>query len=104
MDAYPAITDAGDCTLCGRHLETEFEPIARLTADLRDAARMLSKDAARTLVDFYYQMQRDRIRAAHQQRTQAEGAEPNRLITWLQDQTTTLELRVKSALDVYSDN
>jgi len=104
MADYPPITVAGNCSLCGRHLEEEFEPIARLSTDLRIAAKMLSKDQARLLVDFYYQMQRDRIRAAHQRRTQTEAAEPNLLITWLQEQTATLEGRVKSALDAYSAN
>jgi hypothetical protein len=64
----------------------------------------LSSDEARFLVDYYYTMQADRIRAAHQQRTLGEGAEPHRIITWLQAQTTTLELRIKSALDIYSGN
>lgn len=76
--------------------------VARLTRDLRSAARTLSADEARFMVDAYYAMQRDRIRAAHQQRTLAESGEPNDLMAWLATQRETLEKQVASALDRYS--
>ena len=44
-------------------LADDLDPITRLTRDLRAAARTLSEDEARFLVDAYYAMQRDRIRA-----------------------------------------
>ncbi len=80
----------------------ELDPIARLTRDLRDAARTLSADEARFLVDAYYAMQRDRIRAAHQERTLHEGGEPHTVMSWLADQRLTLEKQVLRALDAYS--
>lgn len=78
------------------------QSIERLTKDLREAARTLSAHEARFLVDAYYQMQQDRIRSAHQERTLSEGAEPHAVLGWVLGQRETLERRVASALDVYS--
>jgi len=77
-------------------------PVAKLTRDIRDSAKLLDAHQARFLVDAYYSMQDDRIRAAHQLRTLVAGGEPNTIIEWLQDQTETLEESVKRALDAYS--
>ena len=74
----------------------------RLTRDLRDAARILSTTEARFLVDAYYAMQRDRIRASHQDRTLAENAEPHAVMAWLTGQRESLENDVRRALDAYS--
>ena len=76
----------------------EPEPIARLNRDLRKAATTLTATEARFLVDAYYQMQRDRIRAAHQARTLAEQGEPNLMLGWLFDNTAVLERNIKAAL------
>lgn len=81
-----------------------LEPIARLNRDLKKAAATLTANEARFLVDAYYQMQRDRIRSAHQQRTLAEAGEPNQVLGWLMDNTGILERNVKSALGTYSKN
>jgi hypothetical protein len=77
-------------------------PVAKLTRDLRQAARTLTTTEARWLVDVYYQSQRDRIRAGHQQRTTAEGGEPHEVLSWLGDQRMVLERQVAGALDAYS--
>jgi hypothetical protein len=79
-----------------------LDPVARLTRDLRNAARTLSTDEARFLVDAYYAMQRDRIRAGHQERTLSESGEPHDVMTWLAGQRETLELQIRRALDAYS--
>jgi len=79
-----------------------LDPITRLTRDLREAARTLSDDEARFLVDAYYAMQRDRIRAGHQERTLAKGNEPHDVMSWLMGQRETLEKQVARALDAYS--
>lgn len=76
--------------------------IDRLTRDLRQAARTLTTQEARYLVDAYYQMQEDRIRAGHQQRKLAEGGEPSGVMDWLGAQRTVLEKQVARALDAYS--
>lgn len=84
-----------------------FEPppeeVARLSRDLANAGRTLSIDEARFLVDAYYQMQRDRIRADHQARTLSQGSEPADLLAWLGEQRHILEKQVARALDRYSD-
>lgn len=81
---------------------SELDPISKLTRDLRDAARTLSTDEARFLVDAYYAMQRDRIRAGHQERTLSAGNEPHDVMSWLMDQRESLEGQVRRALDAYS--
>jgi hypothetical protein len=82
--------------------EQDLEPIKRLNRDLRQAAKTLTATEARFLVDAYYQMQRDRIRAAHQARTLEEAGEPNQLLGWLFENTAVLERNIKSALGGYS--
>ena len=81
------------------------EPLRRLTRDIRNAAKTLTDAQARFLVDSYYVMQRDRIRAAHQTRTlqQTEPVpEPHEVVDWLSAQTATLETSIKSVLQVYA--
>jgi Transposase IS116/IS110/IS902 family len=80
----------------------ELTAILKLTKDLKSASRVLGEHEARFLVDCYYQMQRDRIRSAHQERTLAEGSEPNEVLSWLLGQRETLENQVRRALDAYS--
>ena len=80
----------------------DLTPIVRLTRDLKSAARLLTDAEARYMVDSYYAMQEDRIRAAHQMRTLGEGGEPNSLMVWLLDQRESLEKQVARALDAYS--
>jgi hypothetical protein len=86
----------------GRSIGEYFESVARLTRDLRNASITLSDAEVRFLVDGYYVMQRDRIRAAHQQRTLAENAEPHEVINWLTSQAGILEKQIARALDAYS--
>lgn len=77
-------------------------PVERLSRDLAKASITLSVDEARFLVDAYYQMQKDRIRSDHQQRTLAKNNEPHTLLTWLAAQSETLETQIRRALDKYS--
>lgn len=81
---------------------SDLDPITKLTHDLRDAARTLSDDEARFLVDAYYAMQRDRIRAGHQERQLSASNEPHDVMSWLAGQRETLENQVRRALDAYS--
>lgn len=76
--------------------------IERLTKDLRNASVTLSEREVRFLVDSYYAMQRDRIRASHQTRTLESNAEPHVVLGWLTGQRATLEKQVARALDAYS--
>ena len=49
-------------------------------------------------------MQRYRIRADNQIRASAESTEPHAVVSWLADQTGTLEQQIKRALDAYTDS
>ncbi len=75
-----------------------LRPAARLSKDVVKAAEILSDDEARYLVDAYYMMQSERIRAAHRVRTLTESGEPHEIISWVMDQNTTLENQIKRAL------
>lgn len=82
-----------------------LDHVERLSRDLRKAAETLSDEEARYLVDAYYIMQEQRIRADGQIRsmTQADDPkEPHEVIRWLSEQNTTLENQVKGALDRYT--
>ncbi len=76
--------------------------VEKLTRDLKNASVELSLAEVRFLVDAYYQMQNDRIRATHQERTLEESDEPHSVVSWLASQRETLENQIKRALDAYS--
>jgi hypothetical protein len=82
----------------------ELESIQRLTRDLKQASTTLSADEARFLVDYYYAMQEDRIRAGHQVRTLEASEEPHGVIAWLGTNVGVLEQQIKRALDAYTDS
>lgn len=79
-----------------------MNPVTRLTKDIAKAAITLSDQEARFLVDTYYQMQDNRIRADGQIRAMGESEEPHSVLTWLSEQNETLEHQIKRALDKYS--
>jgi len=78
------------------------EPLVRLSRDLKRAARQLTARDARWLTDQYYIMQDARIRAASQQRTQAEQAEPHELIGWVFDTQKRFEAVLQGALGEFA--
>lgn len=85
----------------------EMEPVKRLTKDVRAAvkgtgSRGLSQQEARFLVDAYYQMQGNRIRADNQVRSMSDSTEPHQVLDWLSAQDRVLETQIKAALDIYS--
>ena len=81
----------------------DLEPLQRLTKDIKQAAKTLSADEARYLVDAYYAMQGDRIRSDNQVRALRESEEPHDTIAWLASNAGVLERNIKSALDAYGD-
>ena len=68
-------------------------PILKLSKDLKAAAVTLSDDEARFLVDSYYQMQANRIRADNQVRSLAKEEAPHEILSWFAAQDG---LRTKS--------
>ncbi len=87
-----------------------MESVTKLTRDLRRAAGGpggLKTREVRYLVDLYYQMQRNRIRAAHQIRSgekDDEETEPHELLTWALDQFETVEKQIPGAMKVYAES
>ena len=77
--------------------------VVRLSKDLRSSAALLDAQEARFLVDSYYEMQGNRIRAANQERSVSTAGEPVALLDWLSTQSRVLENQIKGALGVYAD-
>lgn len=85
------------------HTNNEHSPsIRRLSRDLVNAAMTMSAEEARYLVDNYYVLQEGRKRADNQARSMGKE-EPHVLISWLAEQSDTLEGQIKRALDRYTD-
>lgn len=78
-----------------------FESMLRLTKDLREAARLLSPQQQRILVDMYYQLQESRKRLANQLR--AAQQEPNAWTTLMTTHLRRLEKLAAGALDIASN-
>lgn len=79
-----------------------IESAVRLSKDLKTAAATLSHDEARFLVDAYYQMQENRIRADAQIRALTASEEPHATLEWLSANDALLERNIRAALDRYS--
>ena len=75
----------------------------RITNDLKNAARKLSDRESRYLVDYYYQMQDYRIRAAAQEREARKADEPGEWTKYMFSNLKSIENQLKSALDLYGD-
>jgi len=83
-----------------------FPPILKMSKDVRAAAATLGESEIRFLVDAYYAMQKQRIRASNQIKAIDRGpnAEPHAVLNYLTEQSDTLEGQVKSALLVYASS
>lgn len=87
--------------------ESGREAILELTKDLRKAAETMTATEARFLVDCYYQMQENRIRADGQIRSMDnpkgdKPREPHAVLGWYSNNSMRLENMVRSALSAYS--
>lgn len=85
-------------------LSAVLEPFAKLDKDLKNAAKTLSPNEARFLVDSYYAIQAYRIRSGNQIRALSESAEPHELLRWMYGNTEGLEKNIQKALDAFSKN
>ena len=81
---------------------TQYEPILKMSRDIKDAAIILTAQEARYLVDTYYQMQDQRIRADWQIRSM--GEEPHATLEYVSEQASTLEGQIKRALLRYAES
>lgn len=80
------------------------EEVQRLNKDMKEAIKLMSADQVRYMVDRYYQVQQDRIRADHQARMAVEAGEPNTLLEWNAAQARTLEGNIRNSLKSYADS
>jgi hypothetical protein len=80
------------------------EPITKLNKDLLLATATLTPTEVRYLVDAYYIMQDNRIRAANQVRALNANEEPHQVIDWLFKQNESLENQIKRALKSYAES
>lgn len=81
---------------------TGLSTVTKLTRDIKNASATLTDREARYLVDTYYQMQDQRIRAGGQVRSMGDTQEPHQTLAFFAGQAETLEDQVKRALDAYS--
>lgn len=78
--------------------------LSKLSKELKATAANLKDAEARHLVNAYYIMQSDRIRADAQIRSLTKEENPHELVGWLSDQSAKLEQNIKGMLQVYVEN
>lgn len=79
-----------------------LDPISRLTRDLKESTKLLTRREVRYLVDLYYTMQGNRIRAKNQVAALSASGEPAALIDWVFAQHKHFEGQLKLALNHYA--
>lgn len=77
-----------------------YEPMRRLTADMRKAAETMSDAEVRYLIDLFYANQEQRKRGDNQLRASRADGEPNSLTQFLAAQVEALEGACNGALQV----
>jgi hypothetical protein len=81
----------------------EIEAIDKLTKDLKEAAAEMGPHEIRYLVDGYYALQEYRKASGNQLRAAKEAGEPASILEWIFKQSDKLEVRIKMALDKWTD-
>lgn len=87
-------------------IKAELEALEKLSKDVKQGAQVLGKDEVRFLVDYYYQMQNDRIATQGRIRAinQGDKDEPHAVIDFISNQVSTIENNIKKILEVYVKN
>lgn len=98
----PMLTGLHVCPTCNRLLDL-IDPLEQLTKDIREAATNLGQSEVRFLVDYYYQMQKNRIRSYLQVNKASEGKEPGLVLDWVTDNSKRLESNIQKVLVAYTD-
>lgn len=79
-----------------------YDPVAKITKDVKAASVTLGRAEARFLVDRFYMAQDDRKRSGNQFDALEGSGEPNVVIAWLYEQDHAMEKQIYRALDAYS--
>jgi hypothetical protein len=74
----------------------------KLSKDLKLVAREMSRPEAVNLIQIYYRIQDQRIRAGGQAKALERLSKPNALVEWTEGKMELLEKRVAKLLDYYS--
>lgn len=80
-----------------------LDPVVRIGRDMLHGVSTLTDREARYLVDLYYIMQKNRIRAGGQIRAMSADEEPHAVLAWFETQTDVLEAQVRRALGAYAE-
>ena len=83
-------------------LNANWDLVERLTRDMRSASTTLGREEVRWMVDYYYDIQGFRIRAANQVRAAQDAPEPHRVVAWVSQSMRNLENDIKRALDAWT--
>lgn len=78
--------------------------LKKMSKDLKASVVTLTDNQVRYLVDTYYMMQGNRIRADNQVRSLAESGEPHDVLSWTSDNAEMLENQIKGALLKYAES
>ena len=78
--------------------------VAKLTKDIRTAARTIKDNEARYLVTTYYAVQENRKATANQIRALEAAGQPHDVLDHFLNQYSTIERSIKRVLDIYTDN
>lgn len=80
-----------------------YEPVRRLTADMRRAAETMGDSEVRYLIDLYYATQENRKRGANQLRAAKADQEPNSFVDFMSHQVESMEGICNSALHIIAN-
>ena len=97
----PTITLTEVCPTCGRPPDL-IDPLVELTKDIKEAATTLGQSEVRFLVDYYYQMQKNRIRSYLQVTKASEEAEPGLVLDWVMENSKKLESNIQKVLAAHT--
>ena len=79
----------------------EHPPIELINKDLKAAAKLMSRGEVRHVIDFYYSSQEQRKRTAN--RIRSIGEEPAEFLQWVFNSMRTIENRIKTIMEVWTD-
>ena len=79
-----------------------MDGITKLSKDIKNAALTLEVDELRLLVDNYYSIQKQRLRAEDQSKKMSKNKEPHDLFLWYAEQNKKLQDEIKKVLHYYT--
>lgn len=82
--------------------ESTTKLMRKLSSDMKDAGKLLTRDEARYIIDLYYQIQDFRISSANQVRALSKEKEPTELIEYFGMNFAGMESQIKSIMGTFS--